>query len=104
MDDGQFRAQVLAALAPIGVRGRAMFGGLGLYAGDKFFGIIVDGRLYLRTDTESRTQYLERGMPPLESKRRPRGPRTVDRNFEVPAEVISDSALLLEWAMRAVVA
>ena len=79
-----------------------MFGGRGFYLGDKFFGVIFSGKLYLRTDDESRAEYTKRGMPALQPPvRRPRGPETVDRNFQVPPEVLADGRLLKEWALRA---
>ncbi|MGE0601119.1 MAG: TfoX/Sxy family protein [Dehalococcoidia bacterium] len=101
MADEGIRDQLLSALAPLGVRSRAMFGGHGLFLAEKFFGIITDGKVYFRTDEESRAEYLARGMPPLESRTRPRGPKTVDRNFQVPPDIVSDPELLLAWALRA---
>jgi hypothetical protein len=37
----------------------------------------------------------------LQPKFRPRGPKTVDRHFEVPPDIFEDAALLQAWAMRA---
>lgn len=101
MDTAALAAFVLEQLRPLPVRARAMFGGRGLYLEGKFFGIVTEGRLYLRTDEESRADYLARGMQPLQPRHRPRGPRTVDRNVEVPSEVLTDADLLREWALRA---
>ena len=39
-----------------------MFGGFGLYAGDKFFGIIFQGRLFFKTSEATREVYRARGM------------------------------------------
>lgn len=78
-----------------------MFGGFGLYLDGAFFAVISDGALYFRTDDNSRNDYVGRGMQPLQPKHRPRGPKTVDRHFEVPAEVIADDEVLREWALRA---
>ena len=48
------------------VRARAMFGGVGLYQGPTFFGLISsDGRLYLKVDDASRPAYAARGMGPF---------------------------------------
>lgn len=92
---------LLLALEPVGVRARAMFGGYGLYLGDKFFGIVNDGRVFFRTDEVSRAEYVTRGMPPFQPNNRPVGPKTVARNFQVPDEVLADSEMLVEWALRA---
>jgi hypothetical protein len=40
-------------------------------------------------------------MPTLQPRYRPRGPKTVDRNFQVPPDVIADADLLRHWAIRA---
>jgi DNA transformation protein len=92
---------VLQHLEPLPVTARSMFGGKGLYFDGKFFGVIFDGVLYFRTDDESRAAYSERGMAAYQPKHRPRGPKTVDRNFEVPPDILADPALLKEWALRA---
>ena len=44
---------------------RAMFGGHGLYQGATFFGILFDGRLYLKTDASTEAAFLARGMTPV---------------------------------------
>jgi DNA transformation protein len=93
--------RLIEVLGPLGVRARAMFGGYGLYFGDKFFGIVNDGRVFFRTDEDSRPEYIARGMPPFQPNNRPIGPKTVARNFQVPDEVLTDSELLVEWALRA---
>ena len=101
MTNDELLALVLERLDPLPVTARSMFGLKGMFHDGRFFGIITDGVLYFRTDEESRGEYLERGMPAFQPKYRPRGPKTVDRNFEVPAEVLADETLLKEWALRA---
>lgn len=101
MADDSLRDQIVDALAHTGVRSRAMFGGYGLYLGDKFFGLINDGHVFFRTDEFSRPEYVSRGMPPFQPNNRPVGPKTVARNFQVPDEVLADAELLVEWALRA---
>lgn len=86
------------------IRVRPMFGGYGLYLGDRYFGVIFDGQTYFRTDDTARAAYTSRGMSALQSRDRPRGPKTVDRNFEVPPEVLTDGAELSAWALRAAAA
>jgi DNA transformation protein len=93
--------ELLERLAPLPVRARAMFGGHGLWLEDRFFGLVNEGRVYFRTGEESRREYVERGMTAFQPRNRPRGPGTVDRNFEVPPEVMSDEDTLRQWAVRA---
>ena len=101
MTDDQLRDLVARVLAEFPFTSRRMFGGHGLYLDGAFFGVTSDGRLYFRTDDDSRAPYVERGMSPLQPRYRPRGPKTVDRNFEVPAGVRNDAGALREWALRA---
>jgi DNA transformation protein len=101
MSDDDLRMAVLASLAPLPVEARRLFGGYGLYLEGVFFGVISEGMLYFRTDEASRPEYVREGMRALQPKGRPRGPKTVDRNFTVPAGVVADPVKLKEWALRA---
>lgn len=102
--DLEVRDDVLRRLEPLPVTARNMFGGVGLYLEARYFGLIFGGVLYFRTDVASRDTYLERGMSAFQPATRPRGPKTVDRNFRVPADVMEDDAMLRAWAMRAAAA
>jgi DNA transformation protein len=93
--------QVLGRLTPLPVTTRNLFGGRGLYLEGRFFGVIFDGRLYFRTDAESRGAFVSRGMPALQPKYRPAGPKNVDRHFEVPSEIARRGVRLRAWALRA---
>ena len=97
----ELRDQVLRDLEPLPVAARRLFGGYGLYLEDAFFAVIADGHLYFRTDDVTRPDYTRRGMQAFQPKNRPRGPKTVDRNFEVPADIRADARQLQAWAMRA---
>jgi DNA transformation protein len=101
MADSELRDHLLATLEPLGLRVRPMFGGYGLWLGDRYFGIINGGHAWFRTDAASRPDYLGRGMPAFQPPNRPRGPKTVDRTFRVPDDVLEDASLLTEWALRA---
>ena len=99
MPDASFLDYVLEQLADArGIKTRAMFGGHGLYMDQSFFGIVHKGSLYLRTDAVSRPAYLKKGCRPFN----PKGAKELHRYYEVPAEVLEDADLLLEWAKRAV--
>ena len=101
MRDESFKEFVLDQLSALPeVRAKAMFGGYGLYQADRFFGILMDGRLYFKTDAQSRTAYVERGMGPfIYEKAR----RTLTINyFEVPPDVLESREDLVAWARRAI--
>jgi DNA transformation protein len=101
MTSEELQQDILERLAPLPVASRRLFGGCGLYLEGAFFGVIVDGRLYFRTDDDSRAAFVERGMTALQPRWRVRGPKTVDRNFEVPAAILGDTEALRTWALRA---
>ena len=57
MKQDSFKDFVLDQMSDLrGVTCRAMFGGYGVYQGEVFFGIIHRGRLYLKTDSTSRSR------------------------------------------------
>ena len=95
-----FRAFVLDQLAGVkSVRARAMFGGVGLYAGDVFFGILARDTLYLKVDDTNRGQYEAAGMKAFTPY--PDKPMTMPY-YQVPAGVIEDSDELATWARASV--
>ncbi len=98
MKDGSFQDFVLDQLRELGgLESRALFGGFGLYAGGKFFGILFQGRLYFRTSETTRAAYLGRGMEPF----RPNAKQQLKSYYEVPADVIEDAGALSRWANEA---
>jgi DNA transformation protein len=81
------------------VRARSMFGGVGVYAGDLFFGLMDDDILYFKVDDSNRGRFEERGMGPF----RPYGDGgEVMQYYEVPADVLEDVELLAPWVEDAV--
>jgi DNA transformation protein len=96
-----YRAYVLEQLnrAVPPVRARAMFGGVGLYAGDVFFALIADDALYVRADDTTRGEFESLGMPafrPFEEH----GP--VMSYYQLPEEVLEEPERLRHWAERAI--
>jgi DNA transformation protein len=91
----EFRAFVLEQLADIdSVLARSMFGGVGLYAGGVFFGILAANTLYLKVDDSNRAQYESEGMAafkPFSDK-----PMTMSY-YQVPARVLEDADELTTW-------
>lgn len=93
--DDSFKVFVLDQLADMrGVSCRSMFGGYGLYSGAVFFGIIHEGRLYFKTDDQTRPQYVQSGMKPF----RPNPTQTLKNYYEVPPDKLEDSDRLVDWA------
>ena len=76
---------------------RRMFGASGLYAGEHFFAIIDEGRLYFVTDEATRPRYERAGMKPFQY-----APGKFLRTYyEVPVDVLEDDGALREWALEA---
>lgn len=101
MADLSFKEFVVDQLRALpGLRVKRMFGGHGLYQGDRFFGILMDGRLYFKTDQQSRGDYTARGAAPFVYEK---GKRIVSTHYyEVPPEVLENCDELVVWATRAV--
>lgn len=77
---------------------RGMFGGYGLYSVGVFFGIIHRGALYFKVGGGTMNDYRAAGMKPF----RPRKKQTLRSFYEVPADVLENRSLLVEWARKAV--
>ena len=80
------------------VTARPMFGGHGLYQGERFFGIVHAGQVFLKTDHSTRGAFEKRGMEPF----RPSAKQTIRSYYEVPSDVLEQPDELARWAMRAI--
>jgi DNA transformation protein len=98
-----FRAFVLDQLGRVvtRVRGRGMFGGVGIYSGDLFFALIADDALYFKVDDSTRADFESRGMLPFQ----PYGEGgEVMQYYQVPADALEDPDALRPWAEGAIAA
>ena len=95
-----YKTYVLDQLHIIGlVTAKAMFGGIGLYRGGTFFGLMDDDVLYFKVDDSTRGNFEDAGCKPF----RPYGEGTYSMQYyEVPADVLEDRSALKEWAEKAV--
>ena len=95
-----FRAFVLEQLAGVkSVRAHKMFGGVGLYADDVFFGIVAADTLYLRVDDTNRGQYEAAGMTAF----KPFADKPMSMSYyQVPVDVLEDRDELVVWARASV--
>ena len=85
--------------AAVDVRARSMFGGVGVYAGDRFFALMDDDTLYFKVDDTTRGRFEARGMGPF----RPGGEGgEVMQYYEVPGDVLEDAELLAPWVQDAI--
>ena len=99
VSDG-FRAFVLDQLSGVrGMRAKDMFGGIGLYADDVFFGILASDVLYLKVDETNRTDYERAGSKPFKPYRD--RPGTM-QYYAVPLDVLESPMDLARWARAAI--
>jgi len=95
-----FRDFVLDQLSDLGdVTARSMFGGVGLYCGGVFFGIIARDVLFLKVDDGNRTDYERAGMKPF--KPYPDRPGTM-QYYQVPVGILESAPDLVRWAGQSV--
>jgi len=98
----EFRDFVLDQLAGLReLRAQRMFGGIGLYSGERFFGIVAADELFFKVDDGNRGAYEAAGSEPF----RPVAARPVSMSYwRVPIEVLEDPAELRAWAENAIAA
>jgi TfoX/Sxy family transcriptional regulator of competence genes len=93
----QFVLDQLSQVAPR-IRGKKMFGGLGIYSGDRFFALVAGDTLYLKVDDRSRAEFEELGshpFKPFDDK-----PMTMSY-YDVPLEVLERAERLKPFAEMA---
>jgi DNA transformation protein len=96
----EFREFVVDQLARVPqLRSRAMFGGVGLYSGERFFAIVAADELFFKTDDSNRAVYEAAGSEPF----RPVAGRSGTMSYwRVPLHVLEDPSELVAWARDAI--
>jgi DNA transformation protein len=80
-----------------GLRTRAMFGGVGVYADEMFFALLARDELYLKVDDSNRGDYAAAGGRPF----RPyEGQSMTMSYYSVPIGILEDPTTLMDWAQR----
>lgn len=89
--------ELLDSLGRIAVR--RMFGGHGLYCDGVFFAIVIDERLYLKADGESRGRFEQAGSAPFVYDARG---RQIEMSYwNAPDEAMDSADDMRPWAMLA---
>lgn len=92
----------LELLEPLGpVQARAMFGGWGLFLGGTMFGLMLQRRLYLKTDDTTRAAFEAAGGEPFAYEAGKRGRTIITSYWTPPSDASDDTHALLPWARRA---
>ena len=91
--DARFLDHVMELLAPLGeIRSRAMFGGYGIFDEGDMFALISGSTLYFKVSDSNRAAYEEAGSRQF----------TPMPYYEVPAEVLENTAMLHDWARTSI--
>ena len=96
-----FRSFIVEQLSRVvpRVRARSMFGGVGIYSGDRFFALIADDALYFKVDDSNRADFEARGMGPF----RPYGENgEIMQYYQVAEDLVEDPEALRPWAEKAI--
>jgi len=100
--DMAFARELLAGLGP--VETRRMFGGVGLYAGPVMFGLLDDGRIYLKTDASLKADLAAAGAVSwlyTERKGPMAGVPQQTSYWSLPDAALDDPDEACDWARRA---
>ena len=92
-----YLAYVMEQLEPVHATSRRMFGGAGLYVSDIFFGLVDDDMLFLKSDEQTREDFLSRGS----SQWSPPGMAPTFGYLSCPSEVLEDPGELALWVRKA---
>ncbi len=96
----EFTNHCLELLAPLGApRARRMFGGRGLYVDDVFIALIGAERLYLKTDTQTRSRFEAAGSEAFVFHNSDQLIST--SYFSAPDDAMESAALMQPWARLA---
>lgn len=101
-DDGfiEFLHELLEPLGLISTR--RMFGGHGVYCDGLFIAIVIDGRLYLKVDEQTRSAFVAAGSAPFvyEGQKKP-----IEMSYwNVPEEALDSPEQMQPWAKLAIAA
>jgi DNA transformation protein len=84
-------------LAPLGsVRGKRMFGGVGVYIDNLFCAIVVDDYLYFKGDDDNEDQFKASKCAAFTYEKD--GTNYSMRYYRVPDEALDDADDMLRWA------
>lgn len=96
----EYRQHVLRGLAAVAVvTDRRMFGGLGLYAQQRFFALVDNDVLYLKADDATRGDFEAIGM----GRFRPFGIDGPAMDYyQLPERILDHPAELMDWVTKAI--
>ena len=101
--DAAFVAHLLELFAPQGhASARRMFGGHGLYVDGRMCALVMEGRVYLKTDATTRDDFAAAGCAPFVylGQKQP-----IEMGYwTVPDEALESAEAMAPWIRRAILA
>ena len=83
------------------IASKAMFSGYGIYKEGVIFALIIDGRLYFKTDEHTKKDFEARGSTPFSYTKKD-GKTYTMRYWLLPEEIMENQEELAEWVECAV--
>ena len=99
-DFRDFVLEQLRRATPAAITHRALFGGVGIYAGGLFFAILADDLVYFKVDDETRPEFEARGSGPFLPYDDPERP--MRGYWQLPGDVLEEPAELGSWVADAI--
>lgn len=93
----QFCLEMMALLAPVSAK--RMFGGYGIYKNGVMFALIVKDVLYLKTNTNTKSLFIEKQLEPFSYQKQ--GKTQTIAYYQCPEEAFDDEEMMLVWAKTA---
>lgn len=75
-----------------------MFGGWGIFCNDLMFGLVADGILYLKVDSENQSTFEKLGLEAFGYEKN--GKKFSMSYFQAPETAMENPQELLEWSHR----
>lgn len=97
-DFREYLADLLSGFGP--ARFKRAFGFDAIVADDVMLGMIIDGRIYLRTDAQSRGPYEAEGGKPFAFRKR-NGEWIVTSYLSIPDRLLDEPDEFVTWVQRA---
>ncbi len=96
-----FALHCLELLSPLGrPRAKAMFGGVGLYVDELFMALLLDDRLYLKTNAQTQPAFEAAGCEPFRYTMKDGREMTMGY-WTAPEEALDSPEAMRPWARRA---
>jgi len=98
--DKELACYVVDLMQSIGpVYAKSMFGGHGIFLDGLMFGLIADSVLYLKADTETVNEFIDRDLKAFTYNKK--GKQLQMHYYQAPDEALEDGEVMSFWANNA---